>query len=150
MARLDRCYIVNALFQDPASRISHYVTKGDGVKFDHRLIYCMMELREAPPRKPCQKMNVKYFKEANKQIQTLLQIEPTRDIFLTKMKKITKIYKVSYKSTKILEVLEGEGGIQTQTINDRKRSPFIGLAQGIPINIRTFEEYIFLNERSKG
>jgi hypothetical protein len=41
----------------------------------------------------------------------LLQIEPTRDIFLTKMKKITKIYKVSYKSTKILEVLEGEGGI---------------------------------------
>jgi hypothetical protein len=40
-----------------------------------------------------------------------LQTKPTRDVFFTKMKKITKFYKVSKKSTKVLEFLEGEGGI---------------------------------------
>ncbi len=100
MPRLDWIYIPIYLTSNQASNSSHYFVKGDGIKSNHHLVNCGLEIAIIVQRTSVGKW-IPIFLERLKRKCIKIQLEGP--IFFTKLRKVIRFYNFFCKGCKILQ-----------------------------------------------
>ncbi len=95
--RLNRIYIPNYLASNQASNSSHYFVKGDGIRSNHHLICCVLEIAKIVQRTSVGKWIFGSLKRLKREC-TKFQLEGA--IFFTKLRKVIRFYKEFCKGCK--------------------------------------------------
>jgi hypothetical protein len=100
MSRLDWIYIPIYLTSNQASNNSHYFVKGDGIKSNHHLVSCVLEIVKIVQRTLVGKWIPGSLERLKREC---TKIQPKGAIFFTKLRKVIRFYKEFCKGCKILQ-----------------------------------------------
>ncbi len=97
MPRMDWIYIPNYLASNQANNSSHYFVKGDGIRSNHHLVNCVLEIAKIAQRTLVGKWIPNSLERLKREC-TKFQLEGV--IFFTKLRKVIKVYKEFCKGCK--------------------------------------------------
>jgi hypothetical protein len=90
MPGLDWIYIPNYLASNQANNNSHYFVKVDGIKSNHHLVSCVLEIVKIVQRTSVGKWIPNFLERLKKEFTKIWKAQPKGVVFFTKLRKIIK------------------------------------------------------------